>query len=252
MLNSYTFRWIWKSVMKRGEQTHMTIMQVIRASVDALYRDGTCQISRDPHTKNWHDPRTKHLRNCWPSITGGPHPSNICRHDGEFHYDKYSTGRKARRPWHSGECEFACYTLYLIHWSQHGMSMWNYYLLSRPEDGQLSTSLLRTETLLPRTLSWKQELMSTSRTRSEVASIILSSLLPPSLPPSLSVCLSLSPVSCLVLSCPKPSATYFTHPRMRIPPTHVHNTTHACMCITQPRGTLQLQGKKPEVCSWVS
>ena len=55
-------------------------------------------------------------------------------------------------------------------------NIWDYnvqlYLFSRPEDGQLSTSLLRTETWRPRTLSSKQELMFTSKTRSEIVSIL--------------------------------------------------------------------------------
>ena len=166
--------------------------------------------------------------NCWPSITGGPHPSNICRHDGEFHYDKNSTGRKAHRPWHSGECGFACYTLYLIHWSQH-LGCQCGTIIFFPGRRMVSSPLLRTETLLPRTLSWKQELMSTSRTRSEVASIILSSLLPPSLPPSLSVCLYLLS---LVLSYPALSLQPLTlhihacvsHPRM-----YITLRMHACV-----------------------
>ena len=41
--------------------------------------------------------------------------------------------------------------------------------LHRLEDGQLSTSLLRMETQLPHMLSSKQELMSTSKTRSGIA-----------------------------------------------------------------------------------
>ena len=43
------------------------------------------------------------------------------------------------------------------------------YCLHRLEDGQLSTSLLRMETQLPHMLSSKQELMSTSNTRSGIA-----------------------------------------------------------------------------------
>ena len=43
------------------------------------------------------------------------------------------------------------------------------YCLHRLEDGQLSTSLLRMETQLPHMLSSKQELMSTSKTRSGIA-----------------------------------------------------------------------------------
>ena len=43
------------------------------------------------------------------------------------------------------------------------------YCLHRLEDGQLSTSLLRMETQLPHMLSSKQELMSTSKTRSGTA-----------------------------------------------------------------------------------
>ena len=47
--------------------------------------------------------------------------------------------------------------------------IYNSYCLYRLEDGQLSTSLLRTETQLPHMLSSKQELMSTSKTRSGIA-----------------------------------------------------------------------------------
>ena len=43
------------------------------------------------------------------------------------------------------------------------------HCLHRLEDGQLSTSLLRMETQLPHMLSSKQELMSTSKTRSGIA-----------------------------------------------------------------------------------
>ena len=43
------------------------------------------------------------------------------------------------------------------------------YRLHRLGDGQLSTSLLRMETQLPHMLSSKQELMSTSKTRSGIA-----------------------------------------------------------------------------------
>ena len=43
------------------------------------------------------------------------------------------------------------------------------YCLHRLEDGQFSTSLLRMETQLPHMLSSKQELMSTSKTRSGIA-----------------------------------------------------------------------------------
>ena len=43
------------------------------------------------------------------------------------------------------------------------------YCLHRLEDGQLSTSLLTMETQLPHMLSSKQELMSTSKTRSGIA-----------------------------------------------------------------------------------
>ena len=67
-------------------------------------------------------------------------------------------------------------------------NMWDYnvqlYLFSRPEDGQLFTSLLRTETWRPRMLSSKQELMFTSKTRSEIVSKLFKALPPPSLPPS--------------------------------------------------------------------